>query len=608
MTPELQLVLLLLAGAVAMFSLGRPRTDVVALLMMAALPFTGAIDIGDAIAGFSDPNIVLIALLFVIGEGLVRTGVAQRLGQRIVHHAGTSETRLVIALMAVVALVGSVMSSTGVVAIFIPVVLRIARSSGIAPARLMMPLSAAALVSGMMSLVATAPNLVVHGELVREGYEGFEFFDFTPFGVPVLVVTIAYMLLARRWLAGDTPTQSATGQPRLADWIHDYGLAGRAYRVRVRSDSPLVGRAASELEGDELQGLLVIAVEQAGHFGRTTLASPMGARVDAGNALLLDIHDARVDAMALFHRLRLEPLPLSGSYFSGYANDIGMAEMMIPANSPLVGATARQARLRARHELAVIGLKHGRTAEVRDVGDEPFEVGDTLLVAGPWTAIRALGSGTSRLILLGMPAEFDDVAPAASRAPLALATLLLTIALMVSGVVANVHAALLGCLLMGAFGCIDLRSAYRAIHWPSLVLIVGVLPFSIALQRTGGIDLASAALLDVVGEARPRVVLAALFAVTAVLGMFISNTAVAVLMAPVALALAEHMGASPQAFAMTVALAASTAFMTPVSSPVNALVVGPGGYRFVDFVRVGTPLALLVLLLTVALVPLFFAL
>lgn len=254
----------------------------------------------------------------------------------------------------------------------------------------------------------------------------------------------------------------------------------------------------------------------------------------------------------------------------------------------------------------MIGLRHGRTAEVRNVVDSRFDVGDTLLVAGPWAMIRALASGPSRLILLGMPVEFDDVAPAASRAPLALGTLLLTIALMVTRVVPNVHAALIGCLLMGAFGCIDLRSAYRAIHWPSLVLIVGVLPFSIALQRTGGIDLASAALLDVFGNARPRVVLAALFVLTAVLGMFVSNTAVAVLMAPVALSLAEHLGASPQAFAMTVALAASTAFMTPVSSPVNALVIGPGGYRFGDFVRVGTPLAALVLLVTVALVPVFF--
>ncbi len=606
MSTELLLVLLLLAGAIAMFTLGRPRTDVVGLLMMAALPFTGAIDIGDAIAGFADPNIVLIALMFVIGEGLVRTGVAQRLGELIVRHAGASEVRLIAMLMVVVAVIGSVMSSTGVIAIFIPVVLRIARSSGLAPGRLMMPLSVAALVSGMMTLVATAPNLVVDGELTRDGHEGFGFFAFTPFGIPVLLVAIAYMLLVRRWLGGETSAASTTSQPHIADWIRDYGLAGREYRVRVLDESPLIGRAGSELEDVELSGMHVLAFERTGRFGRPSLSSPMGATVAAGDALLLDIHDPRVEPADLFRALRLQTLPLSGTYFSGYANDIGMAEVMVPANSPLVGTTAHQARLRARYELAVIGIKHGSKAEPADVDVEPFEVGDTVLVVGPWTAIRAIGSGPERAILLGLPAEFDDVAPSASRAPFALLILLLTVGLMVSGAVANVHAALIGCLLMGATGCIDLNSAYRSIHWPSLVLIVGVLPFSIALQRTGGVDLAASALLDLVGGASPRVVLAALFAATALLGMFVSNTAVAVLMAPVALSLAGHIGASPHAFAMTVALAASTAFMTPVSTPVNALVVGPGGYRFSDFVRIGVPLSALTLLVTVALVPLVY--
>ena len=185
----------------------------------------------------------------------------------------------------------------------------------------------------------------------------------------------------------------------------------------------------------------------------------------------------------------------------------------------------------------------------------------------------------------------------------ALACLLLTLGLMVSGIVPNVQAALIGCLLMGLTGCVDLRSAYRSIHWPSLVLIVGMLPFSLALQRTGGVELAADLLVRGVGDAGPRVVLAAIFAVTALLGMFISNTAIAVLMAPVALAIAAHLGLSPYPFAMTVALAASAAFITPVSSPVNTLVVGPGGYRFGDFVKVGTPLALMALLVTVLLVP-----
>lgn len=602
MSMELLLVLGLLAAAIVLFSLGRPRADVVALLMVAALPFTGVIDVGEAIAGFSDPSIVLIALLFVLGEGLVRTGLAQRMSTLILHVARGNEAVLVGALMLAVGAMGSVMSSTGVVAIFIPIVLRIARSSRIAPGRLMMPLSVAALVSGMMTLVATAPNLVVHGELLREGHAGFAFFDFLPFGAPVLALAIGYMLFARRWLGGGAPVPSPRA-PRLQDWIGEYRLEGRAFRVRVGAGSPLVGRVASALEDDELAGMNVLAIEQLGRFGQRLLLSAQGRRLLPEDALLLDLHEPGIDAPAMFEALRLELLPLEGAYFSGYANDIGMAEMMVAVNSPLAGVSARRARLQERHELAVIGLKHGRTAEVRDLEDEPLEVGDTLLVAGPWPAIRALGAGPDGLILLNLPLESDEVAPAAARAPFALACLLLTIGLMVGGVVPNVHAALIGCLLMGLTGCLDLRSAYRSIHWPSLVLIVGMLPFSLALQRTGGVDLAADLLLEAVGGAGPRVVLAAIFAVTAIFGMFISNTAIAVLMAPVALAIAQHLGLSPYPFAMTVALAASAAFMTPVSSPVNALVVGPGGYRFGDFVKVGTPLALLTLLVVVLLVP-----
>lgn len=602
MSTELVLVLALLAIAIAMFAIGRPRADMVALLMMAALPFTGVVELSEALAGFSNPNVVLIALLFVIGEGLVATGVAHRLSLLIVRVAGAHEVRLIVALMTVVACIGSVMSSTGVIAIFIPIVLRIARRTGIAPGRLMMPLSVAALISGMMTLVATTPNLVVHAQLQRDGYAGFGFFSLTPFGVPVLMAAIVCMLFARRWLAQpaapDTPSR-----PRLEDWIEQYALAGREYRVRVQPASPWVGRIASELEdASELKGMHLLALEQVGHFGRRLLVSPSGSRIEAGTVLLIDAHDRQTDMQALLRALQLESLPLAGTYFSEYANEIGMAEMMVTAGSPLIGRTAKQAGLRERHELDVIGLRHGRTAELRDLLDEPLELGDTLLVAGPWAAIHALGSGADGLILLSLPMESEDVAPRAARAPLALLCLILTIVLMVSGVVPNMLAALIGCLLMGLFGCVDSRSAYRSIHWPTLVLIVGMLPFSLALKRTGGVDLAAELLLDLVGDAGPHVTLAVVYIVTTVLGLFISNTAVAVLMAPVALAVSDHLGTSPYPFAMTVALAASAPFMSPIS-PVNALVAGPGNYGFRDFLRVGTPLAVLTMLIVIALVP-----
>ena len=241
MTSQLAIVLALLAASIAMFVMNRPRMDAVGLIMLTLLPLTGIITASEALAGFSDANIVLLAALFVIGEALVRTGVAQSIGDWLIRTAGSSSTRLLVLLMAAVSGLGAFMSSTGVVAIFIPITLRIAQNTGTAPSRLMMPLSVAALISGMMTLVATAPNLVVNSELVRQGFAGFGFFSFTPFGLPVLVLGIAYMLFARRWLAVSGGT-GGPERPSMTDWIERYDLAGREHRLRVTSRSPLLGK------------------------------------------------------------------------------------------------------------------------------------------------------------------------------------------------------------------------------------------------------------------------------------------------------------------------------------------------------------------------------
>jgi di/tricarboxylate transporter len=605
-TSDLALVLALLAAAVAMFVINRPRMDAVALIMITALPLTGVITMPEALAGFSDGNIVLIAALFVLGEGLVRTGVARRLGDWLHAKAGTSETRLLVLLMLAVAGLGSIMSSTAVVAIFIPVVLRICQNTGTAPSQLMMPLSFAALISGMLTLVATAPNLVVNAELVRQGAAGFHFFSLTPFGLPVLILGIVYMLFARRWLAATTGTSApATRRPRLREWIDQYQLADRVYRVRVTSNSPLVGKRLEELTLRSA-GVNLLAIERSRRFATDLIRPSAQTRLQADDIVVVDVLAPEVEIEALRRELALEgrPLAVGGRYFTDRSQEIGMVEVIVPAESKLVGQTVLQAEVRSEYGLTVIGLRRGQEVHGHGLRDETLKIGDTLLLVGFWTDIKRIQTDRADLVVLSMPAELEEVLPAASKAPQALGVLALVVGLMVSGVIPNVHAALIGCLLMGLLGCIDMTSAYRSISWQTLVLIVGMLPFSIALQRTGGVDLAADALTAVVGEASPRLVLATLFVITAGLGLFISNTATAVLMAPVALALADELGASPYPFAMIVALAASTAFMTPVSSPVNTLVVGPGSYAFGDFVRIGLPFSVLVLLVSVLSVPL----
>jgi di/tricarboxylate transporter len=606
---DLLMVLGLLMAAITLFVLNKPRMDVVALLVIVALPLTGILDISHTLAGFSDPSVVLIAALFVIGDGLVRTGIAYRLGDWLVARAGSSETRLLVLLMLAAAGLGSVMSSTGVVAIFIPVALGVAARLKIAPARLMMPLAFAGLISGMLTLVATAPNLVVHSELRRAGLDGFGFFSLTPVGLAVLALGIVYMLLTRHWL---TPrgVDQADAAPRLtlADLATAYALEDRERRLKVRADSPLIRQALNELELRKQYGINVIAVERQRRFRTLLLMATGNTLLEPGDVLLVDLASPAIGLLGAYEELGLEPLPLPSSYYSLHAHSLGLAEVALPPESKLPGKTIQELGFRSRHQLNVVGLRrHGEALEGVLV-DEKLKASDTLLVAGEWKAIHHLQGQSRDFLVLSLPAEVDEVAPTARKAPYALLSLAVMIFLMVSGLVPNVMAALIGCLLMGAFRCIDLDSAYRAIHWPTLILIVGMLPFAQALQQTGGIDLAVKGLVALLGNAGPYAMLACLFIVTALIGLFISNTATAVLMAPVAIATAQQLGMSPYPFAMIVALAASAAFMTPISSPVNTLVLGPGQYRFGDFVNVGVPFTILVMIVSVFLVPLVFPL
>ena len=604
MPTDLLLVLLLLAAAILMFAINKPRVDAVALIMLVLLPFTGVLTMNEALAGFSNPNIVLIGAMFVIGEALARTGVARSIGDWLVRYGGNSAWRLLVLLMLAVGFLGAFMSSTGVVAIFVPIVLRMASRSEIAPAELMMPMAYAALISGMMTLVATSPNLVINYELVRTGADGFSFFSFTPFGVPILIVGILYMLLARRWLGREAPESSTKElRPGLRNLVEHYGLGQREHRVRVVPGSPLIGPRLGELDLPAKIGARIIVIERGSGRARRLLPRTDDSLLQVGDVLLIDMDDDTADVDALCREYGVELLPRTGSYYTGRPQDVGLVEVMLPYQSAFVGRTVAEAEAMAQFELTLVGMRRRRgVLEPHHLREKVLKAGDTLLLAGPWRAIRRLQKGGQEMVLLNLPQEFDEYLPAAKRAPYAVLTLIVVIVLMATGAVPNVQAALIGCLMMGLFRCIDLDGAYRAIQMKSLIMIVGMMPFALALDRTGGVDLAADFLVGVLGNSSAHLILAVLFAITVLLGMFIVNTANAVLLIPLALAIAEELGASPYPFAMIVALGASAAFMTPVS-PVNTLVTTAGNYRLADFIRIGLPLTLIVGALSVALVP-----
>ena len=430
MNLDLTLVLLVLAAAILMFVINRPRMDAVALLVMVALPFTGIITMNEALAGFSDSSIILIAALFVIGESLVRTGVARRLGDWLDAKAGSNENYLLILLMAAVGGLGSLMSSTAVVAIFIPVVLRISKNRDTAPSRLMMPLSFAALISGMLTLVATAPNLVVNAELIRQGAQGFRFFSFTPFGLPLLALGIVYMLLARGLLASTKGLPPAADhRPGLQHWIEQYSLVDREKRVRITADSSLAGKRLDELSLRSV-GVNILAIERGTGFAAKVFNPTARTELQADDVLLADVHMSDEDANQLWHSLMLEPRPLSetGNYFVDRSQEIGAAEVILPAESRLIGRTVLEARIRSEYGLTVIGLRHGSKVVAHGLLGEKLKIGDTLLLIGFWSDIRDLQSKNDDIVVLNMPAELEEVLPAARRAPHALAVLGLVVA------------------------------------------------------------------------------------------------------------------------------------------------------------------------------------
>ena len=598
----------LLCAAIFLFVQNKVRMDVIALLVMLVFCLTGILSVQEVFAGFSDPNVILIALLFIVGDGLVRTGVAYQVSEWLMKAAKNSETKVLILLMLAVAGLGAFMSSTGVVAIFIPVVLVICQQMKISPKRLMMPLSVAGLISGMMTLIATAPNLVVNAELVRVHAGRFSFFSFTPIGLLVLALGIVYMLVVRRWLSStDEGTTETVDRHSIEDLIETYHLHERVKRFVVKSGSSFIGKPVEELHLRSNYGLNILAIERWKRFRPVFLAASLGkTEIKEKDILVIDIANPELDLNDLCRLLHLEQAEIRSQNFNEQAKSIGMAEITPIPDASAIGKSAVELRFRSRYGVNIIGVKRNGELLQGNLVEEPFQLGDLLLVVGDWKLIQQLREKTKSFFILNYPSEIDKAVPARSQAWHAIFSIVTMVVLMVTGIVPNVIAALIACLMLGKFRCVDAKSAYGSVHWATLILIIGMMPFSIALQKTGGVNLVVDFMIHTVGTMGKHWMLISLFVLCAVVGLFISNTATAILMAPIAITMAQQLGLSPVPFAMTVAIASSAAFMTPISSPVNTMVLGPGNYQFSDFVKIGVPFTILVMLVTVFVVPLLF--
>jgi len=606
MSGETVFVFSLIAVAAALMASNRVRFDIVALLVVLALMLSGVLSVREALAGFGSPVVILVAGLLVVGEMLDRTGVAAAIGDWILKKGGTSETRLLVVIMVAAATLGAVMSSTAVVAIFIPIIVRISAETNVNASKMLMPMSYAALISGMLTLIATTPNLVVHEELRAAGYDGLGFFSFAPVGLAVLVVAVAYILLFGRSLLPGESKESAgdkSGRSILELW-ESFRVDRRFESVRISADSRFVGRTIAEIGLESRYSVRVLGILRQRSSGEERIASPEpNMELRPGDTLLIVGEPKDNDRLVAEQALT----PVSGSKQNQqrWLWELGAVAVLVHPESGLIGKSLREIDFRNRFGAHVFGLRRQREAMTL-YSDVKLAAADSLLVVGPWSRIQQLQSRHHDFVVLEMPKEYKEVVPAYRRMPVALIILAAMVLLSIFDVVPLVAAVLMAVMAAVFSRCLTMEDSYRAIHWSSLVLVAGMLPLADALQKTGGTDIIVAALMNSVGDSGPSVMLTAIFFLTAGLGLFLSNTASAVLVAPIAIFAAEALGVSPYPFAVTVLIAASAAFVTPVSTPVVTLVVEPGRYGFMDFVKVGVPLLLLTYVVTLLVAPLVF--
>jgi di/tricarboxylate transporter len=600
--PDTVLVFLILLATIALFISDWLRLDLVALLSLLALTLTGILTPAEAIAGFSDPIVLMIAGLFVVGGGLFRTGVATRIGETLGRVAGTSRLRLTAVIMLAAGLLSGFMSSTGTVAVMLPVVVSLAWNAGISPSKLLIPLSFASLLGGMLTLIGTPPNIVVANHLEAEGLAPFTFFDFTPIGAVMLAAGVVFMLAVGTRLlparAAADGRSGGDGAPEVsaAELAGGYGI-GRLTSLRVRSSSPLVGRSLADSDLRRRFGVSILRVRP------RPFAAPSIRRAAQGALRAGDILDVQGSPTAIERLMDAERLARLDD--SDDASPLRMAEVLLTPRSRLIGQTLADVQFRERfgaHVIAVLRL--GEIVE-EDLATLRFRFGDTLLVTGPVRRIELLRKEVGDFVVVARGREEGGGGRLSRRAWVAITIMAGMMALLTLGTVPAVTAVLLAAVMMVVAGALDVESAYRSVNWESVVLVAGILPMATAMEKTGGMETIVAAIAPV-GAFGPLAMAGVLFVTTSVLSQIISNTATTVLLAPIAFRSALEMDVSPYPLLMIVAIAASTAFATPIASPVNTLVIGPGEYRFGDFFRVGVALQVLILILALLLVPVVF--
>ena len=612
----------ILVISAVLFAHGKVRSDIVALCALCALLIFQILTPVEALSGFSNSVVIMMVGLFVVGGAIFQTGLAKMISSRILKLAGNSETRLFLLVMLVTAGIGGFVSNTGTVALMLPIVVSLAASANLNASRLLMPLAFASSM-GLFTLIATPPNLVIHEQLVSGGYEGLSFFSFFPVGlICVTVGTIILLPLTKWFLSNKGGKDGKKGQSgkSLNELVKEYGL-DNLYRLKVVNASLLKGKSIVELDVRRKYGLNIIEVRRNKNESAQSrilkgnvpqqMTSPH-TKLQVDDILYVRGTDENVEQFVIAYQLEKQVAVSSEKASQDKAldfYDIGIAEIVLMPSSKLINQTVQECGFRAKFNVNILGIRRNNEHILRDLGNQRVHSGDVLLVQGTWANIDRLSQDDTEWVVLGQPLAEAAKVTLDYKAPIAAAIMILMVCMMVFDFipVAPVTAVIIAGLLMVLTGCFrNVEAAYKTINWESIVLIAAMMPMSMALEKTGASEYISNSLVSGLGVYGPFALMAGIYFTTSLMTMFISNTATAVLLAPIAMNSALQIGVNPTPFLFAVAVGASMCFASPFSTPPNALVMPAGQYTFMDYIKVGLPLQIIMGIVMVFVLPLLF--
>ena len=615
------ITIIILVISAAFFVSGKFRSDIVALCALLSLLIFQILTPEEALAGFSSQVVIMMIGLFVVGGAIFQTGLAKMISSRLLKLAGKSELKLFLLVMLVTGGIGAFVSNTGTVALLLPIVVSLAYNAGMSPGRLLMPLAFASSMGGMMTLIGTPPNLIIQDTLTGAGYGELSFFSFLPVGLICLATGILVLLpLSKIFLSKkEKKKEKVTTGKSLNQLVNEYSLADNLFRVRVCSKSSITGKTVLELDLRRRYGINILEIrrgETAQHRFLKTVTQELAAAdtvINDGDVLYMNGSAEDVGRFASDYRMEMldehtsEVASGAGGTLAFY--DIGIAEIVLMPSSGIINRTIKEAGFRDKFNVNVLGIRRKNEYILHELGDARMHSGDVLLVQGSWQDIARLGKEDNEWVVLGQPLEEAAKVTLDYKAPVAAVIMVLMVVMMVFDFipVAPVTAVMIAGILMVLTGCFrNVEAAYRTINWETIVLFAAMLPMSTALEKTGVSGYISGALVDSLGDFGPVALLAGIYFTSSLMTMFISNTVTAVLMAPIALQSAIQLGASPVPFLFAVTVAASMCFASPFSTPPNALVMPAGQYTFMDYIKVGLPLQIVMGIVMVIVLPLLF--